>query len=278
MAGFSFRLVADDYAMSPAVSRGIREALAAGRLSGTGAMTNMQGWRDDARALEADGLSAKAGLHLNLTCGTPATRMRAMAPAGTLPQLQAVLKGARGRSLPRAELAGEISAQLDRFTDALGRMPAFVDGHQHVQGFPQVREILLEELARRGWQGKVWLRDSADRPDRILLRGVEGKKALVVAFLSRGFAAAAQSAGFETNIGFSGFSSFDPARDFGRDFGSYLRAPGQNHLVMCHPGYADAELASLDPNTLSRENELRFLLSDRCEEALAESGAQLKSV
>jgi predicted glycoside hydrolase/deacetylase ChbG (UPF0249 family) len=48
--------------------------------------------------------------------------------------------------------------------------------------------------------------------------------------------------------------------------------------VMCHPGYSDAELAAVDPNTSSRENELKFLLSSRFDEVLAHAGARLNPV
>jgi len=263
VAGFSFVLVADDYAISPAVSRGIREALAAGRLSGTGAMTNRPSWRVAARELEAAGFAAKAGLHLNLTCGEPLTGLPSLATNGRLPPLGPVLKGARKGSLPGREVAAEIAAQVDAFCEATGKPPAYIDGHQHIHTLPQIREILLQDLARRGWQGKVWLRDSGDSPLAILRRNIELPKAFAVLWFGRGFASAAHEAGFETNSGFSGFSAFNPECDFAADFARYLRVPGSRHLVMCHPGYADAELAAVDPNTLSRENELRFLLSTR---------------
>jgi predicted glycoside hydrolase/deacetylase ChbG (UPF0249 family) len=278
VAGFSFVLVADDYAISPAVSRGIREALAAGRLSGAGAMTNRPNWPEAARELQAAGFAAKAGLHLNLTCGEPLTGMPSLAADGRLPQLGPVLKGSRKRSLPPGEIAAELAAQIDAFCEAMGRPPAYIDGHQHIHVLPQIREILLEDLVRRGWQGKVWLRDSGDSPLAILRRNIELPKAFAVLWFGRGFARAAQDAGFETNSGFSGFSSFDPKCDFAADFARYLRSPGSRHLVMCHPGYSDAELAAVDPNTLSRENELKFLLSPRFEEVLARAGASLKSV
>lgn len=278
MAGFSFKLVADDYAISPAVSRGIREALGAGRLSGTGAMTNRPAWRADARALAADGLAERAGLHLNLTCGQPLSRMAEFTARGGFPSLGAIIAGARMGRLPRQEIMTEIAAQLDAFADALGRAPAFVDGHQHVHALPLVREALFEALAARGWVEGLWVRDSADRPSAILRRGVELKKAFTVAALTRGGAIAARAAGLSTNEGFSGFSAFDPARDYGDDFARYLRAPGRDHLVMCHPGYVDDPLRAVDPNTESRVQELRFLLSPRFSAMLSDRGASLKSI
>jgi chitin disaccharide deacetylase len=89
--------------------------------------------------------------------------------------------------------------------------------------------------------------------------------------LAAGFAAAARRQGFALNDGFAGFSPFDPARDYGRDFASYLKFPGRRHLVMCHPGHVDATLMRLDPVTATREGELAFLLSDRFTETLHSS-------
>ena len=130
-------------------------------------------------------------------------------------------------------------------------------------------------MERRGWEGRVWLRDSADRPDRILRRGVETKKALALAWFGRGFAKDARAHGFEVNEGFSGFSAFDSRREYAADFARYLAQPGARHLVMCHPGHVDDELKSLDPVTTTREQELAFLLSDGFVEAMEKAGAQL---
>lgn len=275
---FGFMLVADDFALSPSVSKGIVEALEAGRLSGAGAMTNRPFWTEGARDLRAAGLLARAGLHLNLTCAEPLTAMPRLAASGELPKLGVLLRGARKHGLPDSELRQEISAQLDAFTEHAGGPPAFVDGHQHVHVLPQIRDILFQELQARSWAGKVWLRDSADRPAAAVMRGVEIGKALFVGGIARRFRRLAEAAGFATNRGFSGFSAFDPMRDYGADFARYLRAPGEHHLVMCHPGYADDALAAVDPNTISRERELNFLLSPRFREVVSAAGAHLEPV
>ena len=278
LTGFSFMLVADDYAMSPAVSGGILEALAAGRLSGTGAMTNRPFWPQGARELLAADAGSKAGLHLNLTCGEPLTKMPGLAASGKLPRLRTLQTGGWRRNLPRGELAAEIRAQLDAFVQAIGAPPVFIDGHQHVQMLPQIREILFEELSRRSWQGKVWLRDGADQPSAMVRRRIELIKAAGVSVLGCGFGRAARAAGFATNAGFSGFSAFDPDRDYAADFARYLVAPGSRHLVMCHPGHIDDELRAVDPNTQSRENELVFLLSRRFQDVLSRSHAKLATI
>lgn len=265
-------LCADDYAFTPAVSAGVREALAAGRLSATSVMTTRPGWPNEAGPLKTVLGEAEAGLHLTLTVGAPLGPMPLLAPDGALPAVGALIKQAVAGRLPIAEIAAEIDRQLDAFEAAFGAPPAFVDGHQHVQVLPGLRDALLDALARRGWAGRIWVRDSADAMMRTLRRGVETRKALTVAALARGFAAAARARGVATNQGFSGFSSFDARRDFGADFARYLVAPGPAHLVMCHPGRVDAELAALDPVTDSRPRELEFLLSPEFPARLAQAG------
>jgi chitin disaccharide deacetylase len=260
-AHFSFCLCADDYALSPGVSRGILEALGAGRLSATGVMTTRPFWPKGAHELRQFKAKADIGVHLNLTLGSPLGDMPAFAASGRLPGISHVLKAARRNELPEAEIGQEISRQLDGFCEHFDAAPAFVDGHQHVQVLPQIRATLFACLEEKGFLGKVWLRDSSDRPWRILRRGVELTKTLGIAWLGRGFAREASARGYVTNEGFSGFSAFDPAHDYAADFARYLRAPGRRHLIMCHPGYCDEELVAADPVTLSRERELSFFLS-----------------
>lgn len=260
-AYFSFCLCADDYALSPGVSRGILEALGAGRLSATSVMTTRPFWPKGAHELRQFKAKADIGLHLNLTLGSPLGDMPAFAASGRLPEIRHVLEAARKNELPEAEIGQEISRQLDGFCERFGAAPAFVDGHQHVQVLPQIRAALFACLEQKGFSGKVWLRDSSDPPWRILRRGLKLTKALGIAWLGRGFAREAAGRGFVTNDGFAGFSAFDPAHDYAAEFARFLRAPGMRHLIMCHPGYCDEALVAADRVTLSRERELSFLLS-----------------
>jgi chitin disaccharide deacetylase len=110
---------------------------------------------------------------------------------------------------------------------------------------------------------------------RIVKRGRFVQKALAIGGLATGFAGAVHKAGFLTNDGFAGFSSFDPAQDYALDFATYLVAPGARHLVMCHPGEIDEELPKIDPVVETRPQELSFLLSDRASEIMATAGMSL---
>lgn len=276
LASFSFKLCADDYALSPAVSDGILEAISAGRLTSTCAMANQPDWKRASSRLPLYRTLAEFGLHFNLTLGKPLTRMPNFAPGGVFPPLGKVLRASLLGQLPESEIRREFLAQLDAFEDAAGFTPDFIDGHQHVHGLPGIGGWILDEMSRRRLaRPGFWLRDSADRLSRIMARRFEAKKALVVALLTRNFGPAATRLGFEINEGFSGYSPFDASRDLAKDFASYLVSPGDRHLVMCHPGRIDDELRSWESVVDSRKKELDFLLSDAFSACLASAGARL---
>ena len=242
-----FVLCADDFAMTDGVSRAILDLLAARRLSATGAMTNRPGWSGWARELAPHGVHADLGVHLNLTCASPLGTMPGLCPDGTLPALGTVIRAALVSARSRRELSGEIARQLDAFEQAMGRVPDFIDGHQHVHAMPGVRELVLAEMARRYITQRPYVRDPADSMAAIRARGVAVGKALVISGLAAGFGKAARALGFATNGGFAGVSPFDPARDFAADMARFLVRPGTRHLVMCHPGFVDDALLALDP-------------------------------
>jgi chitin disaccharide deacetylase len=254
-------LCADDFGLSDGVSQGILELAELGRLSATGAMTNLPGWRRSAPQLAGVRKRIGIGLHLNLTTGAPLGPMPTLAPSGTLPPLKDLLAKTLGRRVAPSEIEGEIARQLDAFTEAYGELPAFVDGHQHVHVLPVVRSALLHVLKERGLAGRLWLRDPSDRAASILRRPIGRNKALVVKSLARGFARSAHGAGFPTNKGFSGFAPLDLSVPAAKVFQEAFSRLGTHPVVMCHPGYVDDELRSLDPAVESRVAELDYLRS-----------------
>lgn len=268
-------LCADDYGLSDGVSRGIAELAEMGRLSATGAMANLPGWRRAAPDLKPLKGRIGVGLHLNLTAGAPLGAMPRLAPAGRLPALTDLMAKAFRGQLDKAETAGEIARQLDAFEEAYGETPSFIDGHQHVHVLPGVREPLFEVLKARGYAGRVWLRNPADRMASILRRSIGQGKAIIVKGFARGFTEEAQAAGFSTNQGFSGFAPFDLSVPAVRIFETAFSHLGPMPLVMCHPGYVDDELRTLDPAVESRVAELNYLKSDAFTTLLQERGLKL---
>ena len=271
-----FILCADDFAMTDGVSRGILDLAEAGRISATSVMSGFRHWRPFANALKAHAAQIDIGLHLNLTLGAPVTAMRRLAPSGTLPAIGALAKQALLRTIDRAELTAEIEAQLDLLEEALGSAPDYIDGHQHAHALPVIREVLVECMVRRYPGKRPYLRNPCDGPGSILKRRSFVKKALAVATLASGLPALAAEAGIPVNHGFAGFSAFDPGRDYAADFTRYLVAPGQRHLVMCHPGEIDDELRALDPVVETRPVESSFFKSMLFEEICLRHDMSLK--
>lgn len=268
-------LCADDFAMNAGISRAILELAAAGRLSATSVMTNAPAWRDVASDLrQADGRIG-CGLHVNLSSGKPLGRMADFAPAGIFPEVGAVIRAALLRRLPLAEIEAEIARQIEAFAGHFGRLPDFVDGHQHVHVLPGIRTALLRCLARPGFRARPWLRDPSDRLGAILARRLSVPKALLVRALAGGFAAEAASQGWRTNRGFSGFSDFAAGRNTGEDFARFLAALGPRPVVMCHPGYVDSGDTEGDDVKEARSRELHYLRSGEFAALLDRTGIVL---
>ena len=221
---------ADDYAFSPEVSRVIAVLAASGKLNATGCMTARPNWPEDARRLRDLPTWVEVGLHLTLTLERPLTTMK-LARGGRLPGIDARRRLVRAGRVDLGEIAAEVRAQFDRFSETLGRAPAFVDAHQHAHALPGIREVVLAETARQA--PRAWLRTCEDSPSALLSRPYRGE-AMASAFGSRGLAAAATRHGLATNHGFAGHYGF--SGDYAALFPQFLNRPGHDHLVMCHPG------------------------------------------
>lgn len=267
--GANVILCADDFAMTEGVSRGIEELALARRLSATSAMVNLPGWREMAPKLSALRPYIATGLHLNLTLGPPMGSSPGLAPDGEFTDHTALVRKCLIAGISTDEIAREIARQLVAFEEATGFPPDFVDGHQHVHVLPRVRRALLAVLQDRypGW--KPLVRNPEDRPARILRRQAAPHKALVINLLSRGFGNEVRLAGFATNHGFSGVSTFDLDSPYEKELACFFSHRGPRHLVMCHPGYPDAELAELDPVVERRHHELDAIFAvERLDEAI----------
>lgn len=253
-------LCADDFGISDGVSRGIEELIHARRLSATGAIVTLPNWSSHARRLALLRPQAAVGLHVNLTLAAPLGPMPSWAPLGKLPVLGDAIRRALLGRIDRDEIAAEIGRQIDTFTQAAGFPPDFVDGHQHVQSLPGIRDALLDALSERFPGREPLVRDPADSVRAIRRRGAAVTKSLVIAALSVGFGNRVRRAGFPTNLGFSGVSPFTPGSSFERELAAFFATPGPRHLVMCHPGHGDDALRRLDPVVERRSEELSALM------------------
>ncbi len=265
---------ADDYAFTPGVSRGIRELLAARRISATSVMTVSEFWPEAAVALATVAANADIGLHVTLTDQRPLGPLPTLAPEGTLPPLARLFRAGLLRRLPLGEIEAEIERQIAAFVTHYGRPPAHIDGHHHMHQLPGVRDIVMRAARRLG--GGVWVRSCAEPPGRIVRRGISVAKALVIGALGPAVGRLSLRAGVPVNRGLSGAYDFAAeGRPTAELFARFVAGAGENAVVMCHPGYADATLAARDPMVAAREAELAYLRSDAWPRLLADAGLEL---
>lgn len=250
---------ADDYALTPGISRAIRELIAAGRISATSAMTVCPWWAEEAPALAAVAGNADIGLHLTLTDQSPLGAMPTLAPSGRLPPVDRLVRASLLGRLPLAEIEAEIERQLVAFVDVWGRPPAHVDGHHHVHQLPGVRGALFRVLGQQRF-GRPYLRSCYETPARIIARGVVPSKAMIISTLGVNFARSARRRGFTLNDGFSGVYDLGATgQPIAEVFARFVRHLGPRPLAMCHPGCSDTTLVGLDPMTGQRDVERVFL-------------------
>jgi predicted glycoside hydrolase/deacetylase ChbG (UPF0249 family) len=263
---------ADDYGISPAVSAAIRDLIARGRINATSVMVASPNFDNaEAAALrEAAGTHAAVGLHVTLTAPfAPLSQSFAPLRRGSFLPLASVARLALTRSLKPTLLDAEIASQFAAFRAAFGRAPDYVDGHQHIHIFPQVRDALIRVTKEAAPQ--AWLRQCG----RAVRKNLDAK-ALVLDGLSSRFRRLATSHGLRTNPGFAGTYAFRPRADFEKLFAGFLDGLPDGGLIMCHPGKVDAELKRLDTLTDLREREYAFFLGESFPRLLEEHAVTLQ--
>lgn len=272
--GIPIALCADDYGLAPGVGHAIRDLIARGRLSATSCMTVSAHWPAEAALLPLRG-RCDVGLHLTLTDQVPLGPMSRLAPEGRLPPLGRLIALALARRLDRAEIAAELERQLDRFEEAWGSPPDFLDGHHHVHQLPVVREAVLDLYDRRLRRRGVWVRYCDTPLAEVQKCSVATARAAVIALLGRGWRRLGTAAGVPGNAQFRGVRDFTETVSYATLLAKWLQGARPGLLIMCHPGLTDDALKAADTLTAQREEEYRTLAGEEWPALLATAGARL---
>jgi len=256
-------LCADDYGISPGVNGGIRDLAERGRLNATSVMVVGPAiGRGEVAALQAavaNSVRFAIGLHATLTAPfRPLTMHFRPQDGGMFLPFRKLLRTSLWRRLDPEIVRAELVTQLAAFRDLFGRAPDFVDGHQHVQLYPQVRDGFLAAVKEKA--PNAWVRQA--RRNQPLGQRLGSPKALFLDYLSTQFRRRALLAGIAFNPAFSGAYDYSRRPDYGALMRQFLDGLPENGVVMCHPGFVDEILVSLDPLTLTRETEHAFLAGE----------------
>lgn len=199
---------------------------------------------------------ADVGLHFTLT----ATRSAASVAA----QMHL-------RPPPLSEIVAQLEQQIDRFADALGRLPDYIDGHQHVQLLPVVREAVVGAARRIG----AYVRVTSEPIDASMWRRPSPFGSVFLSRASRNLVKLAAEHGVTTNFGFRGVRNFRERAPFRNLFRRMIENTRDGCLVMCHPGYADPLLANRDPVQAQRVAELDYFASPDFLQDISDAGVVL---
>ncbi|USQ14419.1 ChbG/HpnK family deacetylase [Legionella lytica] len=224
----SIRLCADDFGLNPGVSQGILKLAKMGRLSAVSCMVNMPSFPAYAQELLALHEQVQIGLHFNLTEGNFLSM-----PDRPCFSLNELLIKSHLASIKLSFIAQEFKQQLAQFVHVMGKLPDFVDGHQHVHQFPRIRQVIVDLYDEQLRQHGTSIRSTYPTVDVKQYR----LKAKILAFTGgRALRATLAKAAIPHNIFFSGIYDFAAHTDYRSLFRSWLHSISGPTLIMCHPG------------------------------------------
>ena len=258
---------ADDFGMTEGVNRAILEAHQRGIVTSTSLLANgaaIANAVEIARSHPALGV----GVHLNLTEGLPSSEParipRLFTPQGSFlsgaPRLASRLLADRAIL---AEIEIEFRAQIEKVM-AAGIAPTHLDGHQHVHMWPSVFAVAAR-LARH--YGMAGLRCSRERraPGQGLLRRNGPDRSKILRQLGTGAALGLLALGARRTLRRAGVAA--PDFFYGVSSTGFLDTAGLEAILrdvpegtselMCHPGYADADLKAA-PTRLQAQREIEL--------------------
>ncbi|WP_341667642.1 ChbG/HpnK family deacetylase [Alcaligenes sp. SDU_A2] len=221
-------ICADDFGMAPAVDAAVLALEQIGRLSGTSCLVDGASFAQNAPALRQTRL--QKGLHLNFT------EFGAQEGVYAMP-LKRVIVLSFLHKLDPDRIKASIARQLDRFEQALGQAPDYIDGHQHVHQLPQIRQALLDEMQRRYPHRMPWLRyTGAQRLGNSFSLGERFKARVIAALGADALAHLAVAKGVTLNTGFTGVYDFKGGQArYSRLVQAWLAAMRHGDSLMCHP-------------------------------------------
>lgn len=269
-------LSADDFGISPAVDEGILMLIEKNRISSTSCMVT---GLDSALTrnlilLKKYNTKVDVGLHLVLTESTPlsgaAFKSGFVDRNGSFYSLKNLIARAYFGKLNQACLDAEIRAQIESFINIFGHAPDFIDGHQHVQQLPIVRNSII--AAMKHFKSLRYVR-IADLPNQWILNSAQSVsfrfalENLALAIPGRRAAALFTKNNIQHNRFLLGYYRHTANVQFKTVFKNYLTLKPQAHDVFfCHPGFVDEHLKKVDTLVDSRKDNLDFLLSAEFED------------
>jgi len=245
---------ADDYGITPEVSRGIREAHLRGVVNSTSCMMNTQNAVDDLRAAIERTPDMRIGVHLTLTSGSP------MVSSSMTPTVRGEDGNFIGydkfisnrKTINIDEVKTEWRQQIEKFCLSAKFTPSHLDSHHHTSYFspPLFRAFL--DLARE-YNTAIRLPVLNKETFQIVGFPVE-----IVSEMQNNLPVLFREYNLYAPDGFfSGFYGHNATKEVIINYIAQLSEG--TYEIMCHPGYNDDILSRKSSYSAQREGELQTL-------------------
>ncbi|KKS95747.1 MAG: hypothetical protein UV73_C0014G0024 [Candidatus Gottesmanbacteria bacterium GW2011_GWA2_43_14] len=244
---------ADDYGLTPNISRGIRESYNNGIVRSTSAMMNIKGVADELNKLLAESPGLGIGVHLNLTVGAPFLPGKEVSTLvdqdGFFPK-NAIIYQALPEMDPD-QIHREWRTQIEAMFD-LGIKPDHLDSHHFVSYKSGILQTIMLQLAT---EFELPIRNVPEKPGMLTFPSV-----LAVKTPDR------------TETGFFGDGV---SQNLILEILSGLGI-GTTEL-MTHPGFVDEDLLKLSKYNRQRHTELEILCSQAVKDQIDHLGIKLSN-
>lgn len=253
-------LCADDFGYTPSVSKGILNLVEKKRLSAVSCLTNFPDWQMSAHRLASYRNQIDIGLHFNLTEGISLSENK------KFPSLMQLMLTSHLRLVKRKWIYHELKRQYQRFVDIIGFAPDFIDGHQHIQHLPVIREVLLEFYQKQLGNHRPYLRvvntNNSDKKSRVIgMTGASKFKKIV------------EAKKLPHPATFAGIYDFKNSQRYPEIFPDFLTKVEDGGLIMCHP--ASQTHLKNDPISAARWNEYQYFNDEKFERLLSDRKIEL---
>ena len=215
-------LCADDFGLNKSINDAIIKLAKLDCISGVSVLTQTNEWKVDSSRLLELSADLDLGVHLNLT-----------EIIGSVPYyaLNKLILLSNLRLISKEKIKNTFRNQINLFIQYSKTLPNFLDGHQHIHGFPVIRDALLEVIQEFWGQDRDFY---VRNPSKFSLfsKGYFLKK-IVLKTCYVGLDDKLNSSKIFYPSNFSGFYDFNS--DYPSLFSNWLSKCSNGELFMCHP-------------------------------------------
>ena len=228
-------------------------------------------------------------LHLTLTNDRPLTKLRnnsgLVNEQGMLLSFNHLMINAYRKKINYESLNKEIQAQLNLFIELMGYPPDYIDGHEHVQQLPIIRNAVVgiaETLSKNYLKNNFYVRIAKLPRSWLITKGIVYLRKFIISNFIIGLPGEATASLLDQkkishNRFLLGYYDYKTV-PFENIFRGYLTLkPLARDIFFCHPGYIDQKLRERDSVVDSRVDTIKFLKSPQYLEMMENFGINLNT-